>query len=77
MPVVVFKKRKMIPLGHVDVSLLADEVGESSADTTDGGEGVHDLLATIDVGVQHTKDVLEVGFNDQGHCSAKLLLNEK
>ena len=67
MLVVLLKREKMIPLSHVDVSLLADEVGESSADTTDGGEGVHDLLATIDVGVQHTKDVLEVGFNDQRH----------
>ena len=64
---VLLKREKIIPLSHIDVGLLADEVGESSADTTDGGEGVHDLLATVDVGVQHTKDVLEVGFNDQRH----------
>ena len=48
-------------LVEVDLGHAADLVGEATADTTDGGEGVHDLLAAIHVGVQHTDDVLKVG----------------
>lgn len=46
-------------LGKVDVGLLAHQVGVSSADTSDLGQGVHDLDSPIDVGVQQTQDVLE------------------
>ncbi len=48
------------PLGHVHLGLLADQVGEPAADTADGGHGVHDLLLAIDVGVEHTQNVLEL-----------------
>jgi len=53
------------PLVHVDVGLLADDVGEAAADTLDGGEREHDLLLPIHVGVQQTQDVLEVLTGDQ------------
>lgn len=47
-------------LGHVDVGLLADEVGEPGANTTDGSQGVHDFDVTIDVSRQKTQNMLEV-----------------
>jgi len=53
------------PLVHVDVGLLADDVGEAAADTLDGGHGEHDLLLAIHVGVEQTQDVLEVLPRDQ------------
>ena len=53
------------PLVHVDVGLLADDVGEAAADTLDGGEREHDLLLAIHVGVEQTQDVLEVLPRDQ------------
>lgn len=46
-------------LRQVDVSLLADQVGVSSADTSDLSQGVHDLDSAIDVGVQQPQNVLE------------------
>jgi len=55
------------PLVHVDVGLLADDVGEAAADTLDGGEREHDLLLAIHVGVEQTQDVLEVLPRDQRH----------
>ena len=48
-------------LGQIDIGLLADQVGVSATDTRDLGQGVHDLLLTIDVRVQQTDDVLEAG----------------
>ena len=50
----------------INLSLLADKVGVSAANTGDLGKGEHHLLLTIDVGVQHTQDVLELG----GHLKA-------
>lgn len=47
-------------LAEVDVGLLADQVGVSPANTTDGGQGVHDLDLTVNVGGQKTQNVLEV-----------------
>lgn len=38
-------------LVSADFCLLADQVGEAAANTLDGGQGVHHLDATIDVGV--------------------------
>lgn len=46
-------------LGEVDIGLLADQVRVSATDTLDLGQGVHDLLLSIDVCVQQTDDVLE------------------
>jgi len=48
-------------LGKIDIGLLADQVGVSATDTRDLGQGVHDLLLSIDVCVQQTDDVLEAG----------------
>jgi hypothetical protein len=49
-----------VPLVQVDIGLLADQVGVSATDTLDLGQGVHNLLLAIDVGVQKTQDELEV-----------------
>ena len=48
------------PFLEVDLSLLADDVRETPADTLDSGHGVHDVLLAINVGVEHTQNVLEV-----------------
>lgn len=41
-------------LVQVNVGLLTDQVRVSSTDTSNLGQGVHDLDSTIDVGVQQT-----------------------
>ncbi len=51
-----------IPLVHVNVGLLADQVGKATANTLDLGQGVHDLVLTIDVGVEDTQNVLKLLF---------------
>jgi len=52
-------------LVRVNLSLLADEVGEAAANTTNGGEREHHLTAAIDVGIKNTQDVLEVWRDDE------------
>lgn len=47
------------PLVEVDIGLLADQVGVSSTDTLDLSKSVHDLTATLNVGVKETQDVLQ------------------
>jgi len=47
-----------LPLVQVDIGLLADQVGVSSANTLDFGQGVHDLLLAIDIGIEETQDEL-------------------
>jgi len=55
-------------LVEVDLSLLADEVGESSANTSNLAQGVHHLTSAVNVGVQHTQQTLEIViFNDKRH----------
>lgn len=49
-----------IPLVQVHIGFLAHQVGVSTSDALDFGEGVHDLLLAIDVGVEETKNELEV-----------------
>jgi len=49
-----------LPLVEIDISLLADQVGVSSSNTLDLGQGDHDLSSTLDVGVEETKNVLLV-----------------
>merc|ERR1739838_814399 len=51
----------------VDFGLFQDEIGESSSHTSDGGEGVGDLDVTIDVGVLHSQNMLEIFRVDKGH----------
>ena len=48
------------PLVEVDLSLLARNVGKAAADTLDGGEREHHLHPAVKVGVEHTKNVLEI-----------------
>jgi len=64
-PLQLVRRQLAGPLVHVDVGLLADDVGEAAADTLDGGHREHDLLLPIHVGVQQTQDVLEVLTRDQ------------
>merc|ERR1719440_1537225 len=47
-------------LVQVDVALLANDVGDTTTHTTDGGQSIHHLLAAVHVGIAHTQDVLEV-----------------
>ena len=53
--------------GQRDVSLLETQVGVTTTNTLDGGEGEHDAGLSINVGVENTKNVLEVGWNHQRH----------
>lgn len=45
---------------NVNLGLLAGQSGETASNSTNSGEGNNYLLATINVGVQHTDDVLEL-----------------
>jgi len=49
-----------VPLVQVNIGLLADQVRVAATDTLDLGQGVHNLLLSIDVGVEETQDELEV-----------------
>ena len=44
----------------VDLGLLASEGSETTSNSANSGEGDRNLLATINVSVQHTDDVLEL-----------------
>ena len=48
-------------LVHVNLRLLADDVGEAAPHTLDVADGVHHLLLAINVGAKKTQDVLEIG----------------
>ena len=48
------------PFVQVDISLLAYQIGVPTSHTLYFCQGVHDLLLAIDVGVEETKDELEV-----------------
>jgi len=52
-------------LGGVYLSLLAADVGETTADTLDGGERETNFSATINIGIEDTQDVLEVGVHHE------------
>lgn len=54
------RKASNAPLGQVNIGLLADQVGVAAPDTLDPGQGVHNLLLAIDVGVEQPQNVLEV-----------------
>ena len=47
-------------LAQINIGLLADQVGVAATDTLDLGQGVHNFLLAIDVGVEQTDNVLEV-----------------
>ena len=44
----------------VDLGDLADQVSKSDSDSSDGGDGVGDLAFSLEVGVEHSDDVLEL-----------------
>ena len=46
------------PLVEIDICLLADNVGVTTANTLDLSQGVHDLALSIDVCVEETQNVL-------------------
>lgn len=56
---------------EVNIGLLADNVGESTADTLDGGKSEHNLAVTVNVRVHHTKNVLESVRDDEGHRGSR------
>ena len=60
-----------------DVGLLQTDVGVTTSDTLDGGHGEHDAGLSIDVGVENTKNVLEVWRNNQRHLKDLSLLSER
>jgi len=53
-------------LVQIDISLLAGDVCQPSTDTPNLGKGKHNFDSAIDVGVEQTKNVLELlmGFGD-------------
>ena len=51
-----------VPLANIHLSFLAHGSGETATNTLDGGQGVNDLLLAINVGVEHTKNVLELSL---------------
>lgn len=48
-----------IPLVQIDIGLFANQVGVAATDTLDSGQGVHNLLLAIDVGVEETENELD------------------
>lgn len=51
-----------IPLVKINIGLLADQVGVATAYALDFGQGIHDFLFAINVGVEQTQDELEVAL---------------
>ena len=51
-----------IPSRNIDLGLLADSHGETTTNTLDRGQGVDDLLLSINVSVEDTKNVLELSL---------------
>lgn len=49
-----------VPLVQIDIGFLADQIGVTTSDTLNLGQGVHDLLLAIDIGVEETEDELEI-----------------
>jgi hypothetical protein len=66
-------REECVPLVQVDIGLLAHKVGVSATDTLDLGEGVHNLLLSIDVGVQETQDLFEGGNSRSARVVSSLL----
>jgi len=49
-----------LPLVEIHISLLAYQVGITASNTLYFRQRVHDLLLAVDIGVEETKDELEV-----------------
>merc|ERR1719158_49440 len=63
------------PLVKRDVSLLENKVGVPTSDTLDRGQSKHDIGLSLNVGVQHTKNVLKVRWAHQRHGGGVCLLS--
>ena len=55
-----------------DIGLLQADVGVTTSNSLDGGHGEHDARLTINVRVQNTKNVLEIGWDHQRHLQTSL-----
>jgi hypothetical protein len=65
----------VIPFVEVNICLFDDDVGVSSSHTLDSGQGKHDLLFSINIGVEKTENVLEsvlIRDNESHGCSGEL-----
>jgi len=45
--------------GNLNIGLLQDDIGVSSADTFNRGDGEHNLNPSINIGIEDTQNVLE------------------
>jgi len=52
---------------HVNVGLLQGNVGEPPSNTLDCSDGEHSVPLSLQIGVHHTQDVLEVVWRNQRH----------
>ena len=59
---VVAKISDDLPLVEIYIGFLANKIRVSTTDTLYLCQGVHDLLPAVDIGVEETKDELEVRF---------------
>merc|ERR1719365_176768 len=60
-------------LAEGNVGLLQDDVGITSTDTLDGGQRKHNIGFSLNVGVENTKNMLEVRRNNQRHLKTSLV----
>lgn len=44
-----------VPLVEIDIGLLAHQIGVAATNTLNLGQGVHDLLFAIDIGIEKTE----------------------
>jgi len=49
-------------LVEIDLSLLEDDVGESSTNTFDGGKSEHDFLGSLNIGILDSENMSELVF---------------
>ncbi|CEI89515.1 Putative NADH cytochrome b5 reductase [Rhizopus microsporus] len=63
-----FTRKFASSLGKINIGLLTGNVGETTTNTLDGSQGNLNLDTTVNVGVEKTKNVLEVILlgNDEG-----------
>jgi hypothetical protein len=50
----IFHQCFALPFVEIDISLLADKVGVTTSDTLYFGQCVHDLLLSLDIGIEKT-----------------------
>ena len=51
-----------LPSRNIDLGLLADSHGETTTNTLNRGQSIHNLLLSINVSVEHTENVLELSL---------------